>query len=145
MKALLTAINNRIAKALNEQRINLLTDLDDENVQPFDSIQNKDINTNSKTVYKTLKTVNDHSFIEALLCTGKTHQLRLHFLSKGAPIVGDMLYGKETPDGILHLHSYYLEFVHPITKEVIHLESYPTWYEKQSLKVTIFFALKFRL
>jgi 23S rRNA pseudouridine1911/1915/1917 synthase len=85
---------------------------------------------NSKTVYKTLKTVNDHSFIEALLCTGKTHQLRLHFLSKGAPIVGDMLYGEETPDGILHLHSYYLEFVHPITKEVIHLESYPTWYEK---------------
>lgn len=46
MKALLTAINNRIAKALNEQHINLLTDLDDENVQPFDSIQNKDINTN---------------------------------------------------------------------------------------------------
>ena len=81
-------------------------------------------------MYKTLKTVGNHSFIEALLCTGKTHQLRLHFLSKGAPIVGDMLYGEETPDGILHLHSYYLEFVHPITKEVIHLESYPTWYEK---------------
>ena len=45
---------------------------------------------NSKTVYKTLYQEDNHSIIEALLCTGKTHQLRLHFLSKNAPIVGDM-------------------------------------------------------
>ena len=82
-----------------------------------------------KTVYKTLYQENNHSFIEALLCTGKTHQLRLHFLSKNAPIVGDMLYGKETLDGILHLHSYYLEFVHPITKEKLSFTTYPSWYK----------------
>ena len=46
MKALLTAINNRISKALNEQHINLLADLDDENLDQLDSIQAKDINTN---------------------------------------------------------------------------------------------------
>ena len=84
---------------------------------------------NSKTVYKTLYQENNHSFIEALLCTGKTHQLRLHFLSKNAPIVGDMLYGKETLDGILHLHSYYLEFIHPITKEKLSFTTYPSWYK----------------
>lgn len=84
---------------------------------------------NSKTVYKTLYQENNHSFIEALLCTGKTHQLRLHFLSKNAPIVGDMLYGKETLDGILHLHSYYLEFIHPITKEKLLFTTYPSWYK----------------
>ena len=84
---------------------------------------------NSKTVYKTLYQEDNHSIIEALLCTGKTHQLRLHFLSKNAPIVGDMLYGEETPDGILHLHSYYLEFVHPITKEKLKFTTYPSWYE----------------
>lgn len=85
---------------------------------------------NSKTVYKTLYQENNHSIIEALLCTGKTHQLRLHFLSKNAPIVGDMLYGEETEDGILHLHSYYLEFIHPITKETLSFTTYPTWYNK---------------
>ncbi len=85
---------------------------------------------NSKTVYKTLYQENNHSFIEALLCTGKTHQLRLHFLSKDAPIVGDMLYGEETPDGILHLHSYHLEFVHPITKELLVFNTYPNWIKK---------------
>lgn len=84
---------------------------------------------NSKTVYKTLYQDNNHSFIEALLCTGKTHQLRLHFLSKNAPIVGDMLYGEETLDGILHLHSYYLEFVHPITKETLSFKTYPDWFK----------------
>ena len=86
---------------------------------------------NSKTVYKTLYQENNHSFIEALLCTGKTHQLRLHFLSKNAPIVGDMLYGEETEDGILHLHSYYLEFVHPITKEILSFTTYPSWYKEK--------------
>ncbi len=85
---------------------------------------------NSKTVYKTLYVENNHSFVEALLCTGKTHQLRLHFLSKDAAIVGDMLYGEETPDGILHLHSYYLEFVHPVTKELISFKTYPNWINK---------------
>ena len=85
---------------------------------------------NSKTVYKTLYQENNHSFIEALLCTGKTHQLRLHFLSKNAPIVGDMLYGEETEDGILHLHSYYLEFVHPITKQTLSFTTYPSWYKE---------------
>ena len=84
---------------------------------------------NSKTVYKTLYQENNHSFIEALLCTGKTHQLRLHFLSKNAPIVGDMLYGEETQDGILHLHSYYLEFIHPVTKEKLIFTTFPTWYK----------------
>ena len=84
---------------------------------------------NSKTVYKTLYQENNHSFIEALLCTGKTHQLRLHFLSKNAPIVGDMLYGEETQDGILHLHSYYLEFIHPVTKKKLIFTTYPTWYK----------------
>ena len=46
MKALLTAINNRISKALNEQHINLLADLDDENLDQLDSIQAKNVNTN---------------------------------------------------------------------------------------------------
>lgn len=85
---------------------------------------------NSKTVYKTLMVKDNHSFVEALLCTGKTHQLRLHFLSLNAPIVGDELYGERTADHILHLHSYHLEFIHPVTKKEIILETYPDWYKK---------------
>lgn len=34
-----------------------------------------------------------YSLVEAHPETGRTHQLRLHFASSGAPIVGDSLYG----------------------------------------------------
>ncbi len=90
---------------------------------------------NSKTVYKTLLVRDNHSIIEALLCTGKTHQLRLHFSSMGSSIIGDNLYGTPTEDGILHLHSYYLEFNHPITNKVIILSTYPSWINKEDLQV----------
>ena len=46
----------------------------------------------------------------------------------GYPIVGDELYGEAEEDGILHLHSYHLEFEHPVTKELINLTTYPKWY-----------------
>ena len=86
---------------------------------------------NSKTIYKVLEKKESTTIVEALLVTGKTHQLRLHFSSLGYPIVGDALYYEEkyTNDDILHLHSYKLEFIHPITKKEIKLVTYPKWYK----------------
>jgi tRNA pseudouridine32 synthase/23S rRNA pseudouridine746 synthase len=52
--------------------------------------------------------------------TGRTHQLRVHSAHiKGLnmPIVGDDLYGNKA--NRLHLHAEFLEFTHPITKEVM--------------------------
>jgi 23S rRNA pseudouridine1911/1915/1917 synthase len=86
---------------------------------------------NSKTEYKVLGKnafKNDTTFVEATLHTGKTHQLRLHFQHLGFPIVGDSLYGKKNEEGILHLHSYYLSFIHPVTEEKIQLSTYPEWF-----------------
>ncbi len=87
---------------------------------------------NSKTIYKTIEKTASTSIIEALLVTGKTHQLRLHFSDLGYPIVGDLLYDEENNDesSILHLHSYKVEFIHPITKEKMIFTSYPDWYKK---------------
>ena len=85
---------------------------------------------NSKTEYQTVAINNDKSLIEARLWTGKTHQLRLHFQSLGCPIIGDTLYGIATADNILHLHSYYLAFIHPITKEQKQFITYPKWWKK---------------
>lgn len=81
---------------------------------------------NSKTEYKILKNGEKQALIEAILHTGKTHQLRLHFKSINHPIIGDKLYGNSL-DNNLRLHSYMLEFIHPITKEKITITSYPAW------------------
>jgi 23S rRNA (cytosine1962-C5)-methyltransferase len=50
--------------------------------------------------------------VEALPRTGKTHQIRVHMASRGAPILGDVLYGG-TPAARVHLHAAELEFEHP--------------------------------
>lgn len=85
---------------------------------------------NSKTKYHVLEKKEETTIVEALLCTGKTHQLRLHFDSLGHPILGDALYDEERAKktDILHLHSFRVSFIHPITKEKKEFCSYPNWY-----------------
>ncbi len=60
----------------------------------------------------------DSSLIELRLDTGRTHQIRVHMKYLGFPLYGDFLYH---PDyryiNRQSLHSWKLEFLHPITKE----------------------------
>jgi 23S rRNA pseudouridine1911/1915/1917 synthase len=73
------------------------------------------------TDYETLTT--DAASLTALvLChlhTGRTHQIRVHMHHKGAPLVGDPIYGKPSKTseqtGRLMLHAWRLAFDHPIT------------------------------
>jgi len=49
------------------------------------------------TEYKVLEKFPAHTFVEARLLTGRTHQIRLHFAYLKCPIVGDTVYGRRTP------------------------------------------------
>lgn len=85
-------------------------------------------NINSKTSYQVLKRNIDTTIVLATLHTGKTHQLRVHFNYLNHPIVGDDLYNENTIKNTnLHLHSHYLEFIHPVTSKTIILKTFPTW------------------
>ena len=81
---------------------------------------------NAITKYEVVKEFKDYTLINATLITGKTHQLRVHFSSLNHSIVGDKLYGNDSFD-YLYLHSTYLEFIHPIKKERIEINSIPSW------------------
>ncbi len=47
-----------------------------------------------ETVFKTIKSTNSSSLVEAELITGKTHQIRAHLAFLGHAIIGDGKYGK---------------------------------------------------
>jgi 23S rRNA pseudouridine1911/1915/1917 synthase len=49
------------------------------------------------TAYETISRAGDYSAVRLELMTGRTHQIRVHLSHMGCPIVGDSLYGKESP------------------------------------------------
>ena len=66
--------------------------------------------------YKTLETFKNHTLLEFHPQTGRTHQIRLHCLFLGCPIVGDSVYGKRnfTADIDRHfLHAAKLKIILP--------------------------------
>ena len=63
------------------------------------------------TKYRVLMKTDSHTLVAASPITGRTHQLRVHFAGKGAPILGDDMYGKSSPLIARHgLHSALLSF-----------------------------------
>ena len=70
------------------------------------------------THYERLAVSNGYSLVELHLDTGRTHQIRVHMKYIGCPLPGDFLY-HPVFDRISRqaLHSFQLEFAHPITKE----------------------------
>lgn len=79
------------------------------------------------THYQTLKRANGLSLVELKLETGRKNQIRVHMQDLHHPIVGDMKYGCDIdPIGRICLHAFKLEFIHPITKELLKFETpYP--------------------
>jgi tRNA pseudouridine32 synthase/23S rRNA pseudouridine746 synthase len=69
-----------------------------------------------------------HVLLEPL--TGRSHQLRVHLLSIGHPILGDALYGNahvQARAPRLLLHASELSFVHPATQQMLNFESAPAF------------------
>ena len=56
----------------------------------------------------------DKTLLICSLETGRTHQIRVHLNHIGCPISQDSLYGDGLPTDQQLLHSYFLEFKHPI-------------------------------
>lgn len=73
----------------------------------------------AQTKWKVIERKNQQTRIHFFPITGRTHQLRVHAahpLGLNLPIFGDDLYG--TKSKRLCLHAEWIEFVHPISREV---------------------------
>lgn len=85
------------------------------------------------TSYRLLERLRRSSFVEALLHTGRTHQIRVHFHHLGYPLVGDDTYGSRQNQRLAEetgyraarqmLHARVLSFTHPLTREVMRFEA----------------------
>lgn len=65
--------------------------------------------------------VKNLSLLSLKLETGRTHQIRVHMKHIGFPLIGDFLYNPDyTEIARQALHSYALDFTHPITHEKKH-------------------------
>ena len=66
-----------------------------------------------------------HTLVRIRLHTGRTHQIRVQFASRGFPLVGDGKYGSREKAPFIGLWSYRLVFKHPITGKEISACAHP--------------------
>ncbi len=73
--------------------------------------------------YRHIAASQNYNLIEVELKTGRHHQIRCQLASIGCPIKGDLKYGakRSNPDGSISLHARYVEFIHPVSKELIQI------------------------
>ncbi len=80
----------------------------------------------ARTEYRRLDTGDGVSLVRCRLETGRTHQIRVHLLAHGHPVVGDRRYGggDRWPDVERPmLHAAVLAFAHPTSGEMVRCES----------------------
>lgn len=74
--------------------------------------------------YEVLEEKDNLSLVKIKLKTGRYHQIRVQFSSRGYPLYGDNLYGMQDKEQIA-LWAYQLSFPHPVSKEILTFTNYP--------------------
>ena len=76
------------------------------------------------THYSSIKNTNNYSLLQVFIDTGRRNQIRVHLSEMGYPVVGDKKYRcKTNPIKRLCLHANILEFIHPVSKKLIYIET----------------------
>lgn len=81
----------------------------------------------SKLRYRVIAEGERYSLLEVQLLTGRKHQIRVQLSSTGTPIKGDLKYGarRSNPGGGISLLAKKIEFIHPVSKDKIEVETEP--------------------
>lgn len=86
------------------------------------------------TRYRVIERFHGYSHVELTLETGRTHQIRVHMLSLGCPVLADPIYANGRKDFGLNgqcLHAKNIGFIHPTSgKEMFFDSPLPDYFEK---------------
>lgn len=80
------------------------------------------------THFRVIERFRDYTYVECMLETGRTHQIRVHMKSINHPVLGDEVYGPSKCPYRLEgqtLHAMSLGFVHPSTGKYVEFISEP--------------------
>jgi len=84
-----------------------------------DSLHGKDC----KTHFHVLEKIPGLTLIECRPVTGRTHQIRVHLMESGCPIVSDELYGRQTGKLEFGLRAVRLAYTDPFTKKRVEIHA----------------------
>lgn len=76
--------------------------------------------------YECIEKGDGRSLVKVKLITGRTHQIRVQFSSRGYPLFGDRRYGAKDEEKNIALLSKGISFLHPKTGERMSFESQQT-------------------
>ena len=79
----------------------------------------------AKLSYQVLARCEGFSLVRVRLYTGRTHQIRVQFASRGFPLAGDKKYGVEDGFDAIALWSHRIGFAHPETGEAVEFTALP--------------------
>ena len=104
----------------------LVKDKEKNRARAFASKRTKDAKK-SDLDYKLLASIANHHLLEVKPLTGRPHQIRVQLSKINCSIRGDLKYGSmhRNRGGFIHLHSYKLEFIHPVKKKPVMITCYP--------------------
>jgi len=115
-----------VVEGILEKKQDTLTTFLKENKNNLVYTTNDPTGQKAVTQYEVVKENGEYSLLRVRIETGRKNQIRVQMQALGCPVVGDDKYGKKAdgtqvkdPLGRLGLHASRLEFVHPLTKEIV--------------------------
>ena len=113
-----------VAEGVFEKKSDTLVSYLKENVNHLTYSTQDPTGQKAITHYEVLKETENYSLLRVRIDTGRKNQIRVHMKELGHPIVGDDKYGHtKNPLKRLGLHASRLEFIHPVTKEIVSISA----------------------
>ncbi|WP_281559733.1 bifunctional tRNA pseudouridine(32) synthase/23S rRNA pseudouridine(746) synthase RluA [Thalassomonas sp. RHCl1] len=115
-KSYLARVYGKVKEQSGEVDLPLICDWPNRPKQKVDHEHGK----KSLTRYRVLSYQENNTLVELIPVTGRSHQLRVHMLALGHPILGDRLYAHDkalTISPRLQLHAQMLTIKHPVSGE----------------------------